>query len=181
MHLLISNDVVTSKYRDTIRHAYNTPDMFAYLHKKYRWDQETANLIDWNGYDCALRGLRSEQKKRIIKLVHGWAFRGDTTDYHHPTCACGHLESVHHLTQCTFNSLHLHKFFQRLNLKLKQLRTHRPLRETFIALLRGVTPIPWGPFKDPLQRAIREQNKIGNNLMWHGLVTQTFADIQEEG
>ena len=61
------------------------------------------------------------------------------------------------------------------------MRTHRPLRETFIALLLGVTPIPWGPFKDPLQRAVREQRKIGNHLMWNGLVTQTFADIQEEG
>ena len=112
------------------------------------------SCIDWYGIEMTIKKMSKMQQSAITKLIHGWSFRTSTTDYAEPICKCGHRESPTHLYTCHLNCEHIAAFINRLNIKLKKLRTLRPLREIIVALLTQTTPQPWGDYKAQLRRAI---------------------------
>ena len=67
---------------------------------------------------------------------------------------------------CRLNVIDIDKFTRRVNGNLKTLRTHRPLREVIIQVMRGQTATPWGPRKGNLEQAIQDQERIGNEKLW---------------
>ena len=40
--------------------------------------------------------------------------------------------------------------------------------------------ILWGPHRENITRAMREQKRLGAEIMWSGFFTKIWGDIQEE-
>ena len=162
MQLIINEKPVTTEYAALIRLAYHSPDIAQYYEKKYGWNQRTMNTIDWDAMNHALKGVSIIRQTRILKLIHDWNLRTERTNFEKPRCDCGNFDSSLHRITCRFYCEDLEKGLRKINSKMKALRTHRPLREVLIQLLRGQEATPWGLRKGNLMRAIREQTQIGN-------------------
>ena len=178
--LLIQDTPITTKYDRQIRHAYTTSEIATYFRKQYLWSTTVAETIDWHSLSTAIASISKYKQAVIIKLLHGWSFRTVTSDFATPLCKCVRKEAVAHLLRCPLNAEHVSLFISRLNKKLSDLRTHRPLREFIIALFREITPTPWRNYGTHLARAIEEKQKLGIEAIFSSILTQTWGDIQEE-
>ena len=82
----------------------------------------------------------------------------EKTAFEKPTCSCGQRDSSIHRIMCRLNVIDIDKFIRRVNGKLKTLRTHRPLREVIIQVMRGQNATPWGLRKGNLEKESLKAN-----------------------
>ena len=121
----------------------------------------------------------ASHRNTLLKYVHGWNLRTERSNFEQPTCQCGKKESTLHLVDCLHNQQLFHEFVIKLDSKLKQYRTHRPLREVFMSHIRNLRAQPWGPRNLLLRKVENEQKELGRWSVWNGMVSQTWGDIQE--
>lgn len=55
--LYINQEPITSKYKECLRTAFLTQDLREYYGKKFEWDSEVLDQINWKAFGTAIRNL----------------------------------------------------------------------------------------------------------------------------
>jgi hypothetical protein len=106
VQLHLSNKVISSKLKQSIRDAFTVPPYMEYLKKRNHWSSECLATIDWTAYNQAVSRF-SSQRVQITKLCNDllptsrWANRYDSLTSEH-CLHCGEPEDRDHLVRCTF-------------------------------------------------------------------------------
>ena len=176
--LTVAGYPVTSKYSREIRRAYHSHEVQQYYERRHHWNYNTSQSIDWAGLESAISRLPSERQTRTLKYFHNWDFRKLDDK-----CLCGTTASGTHILLCPLIKEARIDFTKRLQCTLKKLRTHRPLREAIMAYFDdtgNTSPRAWGQYQNQIECAIREQDRLGEDAVWRGVITQKWGDIQEQ-
>ena len=120
------------------------------------------------------------QRHTNLEIMHGWNVRLSSNYFLKTKCTCGTTNSTIHLVYCPHNAILFPVDTIALNLKMKQLRTHSPLREIFLGILTQITPPPWGPQSAQLESARIEQEELGSGSVWLCFMVQRWVDIQQD-
>jgi hypothetical protein len=70
--LLINNQLISSDITANLRKAFSIPPLWEYYKKKFSWDKECIETIDWKSHGNAISTLRNRQKKTTIQANHRW-------------------------------------------------------------------------------------------------------------
>jgi hypothetical protein len=70
--LFIRKVEVSTKLQESLRNAAYSPEMRQYMTKKYNWNLNTVDEIDWYVHGGALRGLTPAMKKTTTQFIHEW-------------------------------------------------------------------------------------------------------------
>jgi hypothetical protein len=104
--LCLSNKVISSKLKQSIRDAFTVPPYLEYLQQRHRWTPEAMASIDWKAYTQTVSRFGS-QRIQITKLCNDllptarWANRYDSLTTQH-CLHCGETEDRDHLVRCSF-------------------------------------------------------------------------------
>ena len=62
-----------------------------------------------------------------------------------------------------------------------RLRTLRPLREAILGYFdASPAHTAWGKYGEQIERAKQEQSRLGSEMVWRGVFTQKWGDVQEQ-
>lgn len=164
--LHIDNNLITTKYSKQVLHAFTSPEIAEYYKEKKHWTHKQLHSIDWNGLHSFLKTQPMTQRHSNLKMIHGWNVRLTSNNFLKTKCPCGATDSTIHLVYFPHNAILFQKFTAALSLKMKQMRTHRPLREIFLEILTQITPLPWGSRSAQLVLATKEQEEFGSGSVW---------------
>lgn len=185
--LTLNEKPITTKYPDEISRSYSSPDMAIYLQNKLSLSLTHIESIDWDAFASNVKTLPIARRFRLIKQLHRWLpTREQQSRLHHssPLCECGEVETVHHLRLCPLQTLPYTKIIEDLQTHLRTLRTHRHLATIIVDLAKNSprkykTMLENDDFRDEIKIAIAQQQQLGDDLLWQGLLIQKFGDIQE--
>lgn len=171
-----------------VRAAASSPELRAYMARKYHWDDWLCDCIDWFPHGRALANCAYSKRVTITKFIHGWLpinKRLHEYDKSVPTkCAtCNEpVESQQHFLYCNCDSRHAHRTLLRSNLEEWVGRKAPPAMKEI--LLKGL--FEWAesnrailpPNIDNATRsAAMEQEKIGWHQLWRGRLSTKWGDI----
>lgn len=57
---------------ETLHEATGSQDFREYIIKRYNWDDDTADLVDWDIHEIAMNSLSSNEQQSTIKFLHQW-------------------------------------------------------------------------------------------------------------
>ena len=185
--LRIDKRWITADLDRSILHAHWVNKTRVYCCKKYGWNGETFDIVDWDLIRAVRTKMGHTQRMQTSKIMHGWLpvmhmqahITGRTQC---PGCLCPD-ETTDHIFHCT-NRVLVHKREELLlNLRKKWLAAGIPrvitdaLYNLLFAYLKRKAP-PSHPHPE-IARAIAAQIRIGIELIPRGFLAQEWTTLLE--
>jgi hypothetical protein len=186
--LMLSEKVISSKLKESIREAYTVEPYMLYLQKRNKWDSTCILTIDWKAYNQAVSRFGS-RRIQITKLCNDllptarWVNRYDsltTIDCLH----CGLPEDRDHLLQCSFPPRV--KWRAKLISDLRKAHSSTENNPYLLdILIDGVhswmtnTPMDINRFPRRYHQLIKEQTTIGWRHVFNGHLTSQWRIRQD--
>lgn len=106
--LTIHEMPITNKYRESLRSAYDSQELRAYMQEKYTWSDTVIDDIWWDGHDRAIRRLSHADRQTIQKFnfhhlptTRREKFKNATLSEECRHCQTGAIETDDHIITCT--------------------------------------------------------------------------------
>ena len=185
--LIIQRVPITTHYKKEIRRAYHSGHMLHHFCTKNNISEQSLDNIDFEAFQASLKSLSIDRKFTFLKFVHGWLPTNSQQNTINGTtmrCDCGEQESCEHLLNCTRYEKIRNDFIRNFDLELRKYHTNRGLHRLIMHLIRYGDDSKYKmrvseDFHRQLRSAYRQQCDIGINMMWRGIISQKFGDIQE--
>jgi hypothetical protein len=71
-HLSLNEVIVTRDSQRWLREAAGAIPVQKYYHDKFRWSKRTFESINWSAQQAVLQRYDCNDRRRILKFVHGW-------------------------------------------------------------------------------------------------------------
>ena len=196
--LKLGSSRVTSKMKSRIEESIYLEHLQQYRTKKYNWNTDTWQMIDWVAYDTAQKQAGPGVPRFLHRYVNEWLPVGCRTKYYSTdmdercqSCLRPRAETCEHLFRCS-NIRRRHEYRQRIIILCTNLckhKTYKPLVQSIQTNLlnwsKGEEPFYPTPSTDPsiidnlLREAIHEQTQIGWHQFHKGWISQKWATTQE--
>jgi hypothetical protein len=188
VQLHLSGKVISSKLKRSIREAFTVRPYKDYLQKRYKWDTNCIETIDWKSYTQAISRFHS-RRIQITKLCNDllptarWANRYDSLTTEH-CLQCGELEDRDHIICCR----HISRTKWRATLLTTLRQVHdSPENNPYLLdiLIDGLhswmTSIPFLSSRYPrrYQKLIQEQQSIGWRHIFNGHLSCQWRILQD--
>ena len=194
--LKIGCTLVNKDYKRVINDALFAKEMRSYLMRKYEWEEDTFQRIDWVGMEAAVMSLRGAHKVTVMKLLHLWqptgkyVYRNEGGQRSQAVCPhCDETESHLHYMSCRSEYFKEARAFswRRFCDKMKRYRSE----ETMLRIIWiGVQNWIYGDFNERLPkgddvseseygklvRAFEIQSEIGWDNFLVGRVAKGWSD-----
>jgi endonuclease/exonuclease/phosphatase family metal-dependent hydrolase len=99
--LLIANKSITSKLKQRVREAATLPPLFRYMEKKFKWQPNTTNEVDWANFTYTLKKYRSTWST-MVKHCYDISPTGDIAHRNNkhlphacPSCGASYEDNNH--------------------------------------------------------------------------------------
>ena len=177
---------ITYQLKQVLSTARTTAPMKKYMMKKYNWDEDIFNDIEWEAHR---RAANRHHKRRttlnkhlsrclpVGKVVNKY----DTVKYRSNCPACPEpVESCAHVYQCPSRHDWRKKFFSGLRSKLEDLDTEIGLSELIYAGVKGAVSGIAPTFPQNLRNLAAAQEAIGWTHLFKGRMSRQWVDRQRD-
>ena len=178
INLYIDDNLITKHYPKAILRAHTTGAMRQYLEKKFKWDTQVCDTIDWFSYGRGIKNLTRGQQHWVVKYLHRWLpLLGEThqnqSNHQCPICSNA-IETYDHFQQCNQNKVKYTILQRKISKILDKYRVDPYLRSLLRRTISfesndtsALIKIPGFPVTtyEPL---LKEQNKIGWKMIHQG-------------
>ena len=185
--LRIGKKWITSKTKAEIYRGQRKKKMIQYCKERYNWSNQVVEMVNWDTVGTVRRGTKSRRSRRFTsKLMHGWLpimhMRQVVTGI--KQCpGCSHKdETMTHLFRCP------HKLIEKARQEsMKKIRkwgeTQHIPQHIMEAICHVITTEVSGgsewiqsTYTPEVVRAIKQQLKIGTNLLLRGFVAKGWQE-----
>jgi len=181
---------VTSHLKHEIYKARRTKAMRTYCRKRYKWDDETFDLVNWDSVRMVRSQLTETKKMQTSKIMHGWLpimhMRQFITGISQcPGCACPD-ETMTHLFRCPHERMKAtrREALSKLERLLRKGKVPQEVVFAIIHLMRtesdGGTDFYLRRFSPAIATALEDQERIGVHLMLRGFLAKSWADAMRD-
>lgn len=171
----------------------NGPTIFEYIGRKFNWEREDLDKIDWDALGQVLAAYSQHQRNKTIQLMYDWQNVGEQKEKFHQAdgkCpGCDEHEYHMHYLECT---------------NKRMMSERKKAISTFSAGLRAINTYPGcisiivkglltsyaesiqnlecpNSYKDILlQEAATEQHELENHAMNRGMISKKWEKVQAE-
>ena len=177
---------VTSHLKHEIYKAWRTKAMRTYCRKRYKWDDETFDLVNWDSVRTVRSQLTETKKMQTSKIMHGWLpimhMRQFITGISQcPGCDCTD-ETMKHLFQCSHERMRAtrREAFVKMERLLRKGKVPKEVVFAIIHLMKTEsdegTDFYLRKFSPAIATALEDQERIGVHLMLRGFLAKSWAD-----
>ena len=181
--------------RQTITHIRHSKALMDYQQSKFRWTEETMELIDWQSFSLFTSSKTMHEMTNIVKFIFGWQHVGTQKRYFNSKSKqikcplCNMDEDQHHYLTCMDDNWGLTRLetWKLLKKKLTLSNTHPSVISVISTVIHNKCTLPdqWSlddrdTVDTLLQQGIIQQQQIGWKHFFMGRISKKWTELQRQ-